>query len=261
MVRRIAQSSSMNLKDRLPIELHDAGVHFGWRPLPSPGGAHRYCRPQEEEGQRQGQEYIESPGVEKVKRLLRTDAEAVSVRWEMGHGFSAKRDELREILNDISSSSDEDEGGLRREDEDLNIMDMEEDLVRQLQDKLNESSDGGRDEADRNNLIVMEYQVQVDCVKAKLKKTRAREKQQEDLIMKVENQALKLSARLAEFSIFHHYYPSHRKRSRASDWHSKWPFCQNRFQALLSEIIHQEESEMEQLAFLLQEQLDSLIEM
>ncbi|CAB1337177.1 unnamed protein product [Coregonus sp. 'balchen'] len=182
--------------------------------------------------------YIESPGVKKVKRLLRTDAEAPRMRprrqktkalwstWthhlghQMGHGFSAKRDELREILNDISSSSDEDEGGLRREDEDLNIMDMEEDLVRQLQDKLNESSDGGRDEADRNNLIVMEYQVQVDCVKAKLKKTRAREKQQEDLIMKVENQALK-----------------------------------NRFQALLSEIIHQEESEMEQ------EQLDSLIEM
>lgn len=32
-------------------------------------------------------------------------------------------------------------------------MDMEEDLVRQLQDKLNESSDGARDEADRNNQI------------------------------------------------------------------------------------------------------------
>lgn len=67
----------------------------------------------------------------------------------------AQRDELREIFNDISSSSDdeEDEGDLRHEDEDLNIMDMEEDLVRQLQDKLNESSDGARDEADRNNQI------------------------------------------------------------------------------------------------------------
>nr|XP_046190631.1 transcription initiation factor TFIID subunit 7-like [Oncorhynchus gorbuscha] len=72
--------------------------------------------------------------------------------------------------------------------------------------------------------VVMEYQMQIDGVKAKLKETRARRKQQEDLIMKVENQALK-----------------------------------NRFQALLNEIIHQEEREMEQLASL-QEQLDSLIE-
>lgn len=40
---------------------------------------------------------------------------------------------------------------------------------------------------------VMEYQVQINGIKAKLQETRARKKQQEELIMKVENQALKVS--------------------------------------------------------------------
>lgn len=40
---------------------------------------------------------------------------------------------------------------------------------------------------------VMEYQVQINSIKAKLQETRARKKQQEELIMKVENQALKVS--------------------------------------------------------------------
>ncbi len=65
----------------------------------------------------------------------------------------AQRDELREIFNDISSSSeDEEDEGDRHEDEDLNIMDTEDDLVRQLQDKLNES-DSAQHESDRNNQI------------------------------------------------------------------------------------------------------------
>lgn len=40
----------------------------------------------------------------------------------------------------------------------------------------------------------MEYQVQINSIKAKLQETRARKKQQEELIMKVENQALKVSS-------------------------------------------------------------------
>lgn len=64
-----------------------------------------------------------------------------------------QRDELREIFNDISSSSEEEEDeGDRHEDEDLNIMDTEDDLVRQLQDKLNES-DSTQNESDRNSQI------------------------------------------------------------------------------------------------------------
>lgn len=45
---------------------------------------------------------------------------------------------------------------------------------------------------------VMEYQVQINSIKAKLQETRARKKQQEELIMKVENQALKVSERASE---------------------------------------------------------------
>uniref|UniRef100_A0AAY5K351 TAFII55 protein conserved region domain-containing protein n=1 Tax=Esox lucius TaxID=8010 RepID=A0AAY5K351_ESOLU len=248
-VRRIAQSSSVNLKDRLTIELHADGRHGIVRvdrvplaaklvdlpcileslktvdkktfyktadvcqmlvctldgdlypPLEEPTGTvdpkkkkdkdkdkkfiwnHGITCPLKNTRKRRfrktaKKKYIESPDVEKeVKRLLSTDAEAVSVRWEviaedetkeadnhgslanldsspgtsghkMGRGSSAQHDELREIFNDISSSSEdeEDEGDLRHEDEDLNIMDTEDDLVRQLHDKLNESSDGARDE-------------------------------------------------------------------------------------------------------------------
>ncbi|KAJ3587880.1 hypothetical protein NHX12_011475 [Muraenolepis orangiensis] len=326
-VRRIAQSSSMNMKDRLTIELHPDGRHGIVRvdrvplacklvdlpcileslktvdkktfyktadvcqmlvctldgdlnpPLEEPTGStdpkskkkdkdkdknkkfvwnHGITLPLKNTRKRRfrktaKKKYIESPDVEKeVKRLLSTDAEAVSVRWEViaedetkepdqhgshanldsspgtsvhkGHGSTAQRDELREIFDDISSSSEEeeeDDEGERHED--LNIMDTEEDLVRQLQEKLDEA-DSAQQEADGNNQIVMEYQVQINGVKAKLQETRARKKQQEELIMKVENQALK-----------------------------------NRFQACLNEIIQQEEREMEQLASL-QEQLDSLIE-
>lgn len=42
---------------------------------------------------------------------------------------------------------------------------------------------------------VMEFQVQINNIKAKLQDTRARKKQQELLIMKVENQALKVSSK------------------------------------------------------------------
>lgn len=315
-VRRIAQSSSMNMKDRLTIELHADGRHGIVRvdrvplacklvdlpcileslktvdkktlyktadicqmlvcsldgdlypPLEEPTGTadskskkkdkdrdkkfvwnHGITLPLKNTRKRRfrktaKKKYIESPDVEKeVKRLLSTDAEAVSVRWEIiaedetkepdnslslsnlesspgtsghkGHGSSVQHDELREIFNDISSSSeDEDEEGERHEDDDM---------VRQLHEKLSES-DGGRDENDRNSQIVMEYQVQINNMKAKLQETRARKKQQEKLIMEVENQALR-----------------------------------DRLQSYLNDMIHQEEQEMEQLASL-QEQLDSLME-
>ncbi|NXY40023.1 TAF7 factor, partial [Pomatorhinus ruficollis] len=175
--------------------------------------------------------YIESPDVEKeVKRLLSTDAEAVSVRillvgkklksWEViaedetkevdnhgsltsldisspgmsghkqGHG-SSEHDELREIFNDISSSSEDEDERDHHDDEDLNIMDTEEDLERQLQDKLNES-DGQQQENEGSNQIAMGIQKQIDNLKSKLQETQDRRKRQEDLIMKVENLALKV---------------------------------------------------------------------
>ncbi|XP_042681189.1 transcription initiation factor TFIID subunit 7-like isoform X1 [Centrocercus urophasianus] len=225
--------------------------------------------------------YIESPDVEKeVKRLLSTDAEAVSVRWEViaedetkevdnhgsltsldisspgmsghkqGHG-SSEHDELREIFNDISSSSEDEDERDHHDDEDLNIMDTEEDLERQLQDKPNES-DGQQQENEGSNQIgelggnaaeslgcraaqpvlqvsahsfpVMGIQKQIDNLKSKLQETQDRRKRQEDLIMKVENLALK-----------------------------------TRLQAVLDEFKQQEEREKQQMTSL-QEQLESLME-
>lgn len=63
-----------------------------------------------------------------------------------------EHDELREIFNDISSSSEDEDERDHHDDEDLNIMDTEEDLERQLQDKLNES-DGQQQENEGSNQI------------------------------------------------------------------------------------------------------------
>lgn len=91
---------------------------------------------------------------------------------------------------------------------------------------------------------VMEYQVQINSIKAKLQETRARKKQQEELIMKVENQALKVRGHTCQLLSSPWMFMSH--------WNPPWFFLplsplQNRFQALLDEIIQQEEREMEQV--------------
>ncbi|XP_006777097.1 PREDICTED: transcription initiation factor TFIID subunit 7 [Myotis davidii] len=193
--------------------------------------------------------YIESPDVEKeVKRLLSTDAEAVSTRWEIiaedetketenqgldisspgmsghrqGHD-SLEHDELREIFNDLSSSSEDEDETQHQDEEDINIIDTEEDLERQLQDKLN-TSDEQHQENEGTNQLVMGIQKQIDNIKGKLQETQDRAKRQEDLIMKVENLALK-----------------------------------NRFQAVLDELKQKEDREKEQLSSL-QEELESLLE-
>lgn len=185
--------------------------------------------------------YVESPDVEEeVKRLLSTDAKALSTRWEIiaedeteetenqgldisspgmsghrqGHD-SVELDELREIFNDLSSSSED--------EEDVNIIDTEEDLERQLQDKLNES-DERHQENEGTNQMVRGIQKQIDNMKGKLQETRDRAKHQEDLIMEVENLALK-----------------------------------NRFQAVLYELKQKEDREKEQLSSL-QEELELLLE-
>ncbi|CAI9600342.1 unnamed protein product, partial [Staurois parvus] len=183
--------------------------------------------------------YIESPDVEKeVKRLLSTDAEAVSVRWEViaedeskegenltgldsspvssgikqGRRSSMGRDELREIFNDLSSSSDgEEEEGERQEEEDLNIMEADED-----QRKGQDGQEGGTNQ--------IELQKQVENLQKKLRETQERRKRQEELIMKVENVALK-----------------------------------TRLQAVLDEFRQQEEREKQQVTSL-EEQLEALIE-
>lgn len=85
-----------------------------------------------------------------MKTLLSRSKRRLTVSFFVS---SVPHDELREIFNDISSSSeDEEDEGDRHDDEDLNIMDTEDDLVQQLQDKLDES-DSAQNENDRNNQI------------------------------------------------------------------------------------------------------------
>lgn len=127
-----------------------------------------------------------------------------------GHD-SLERDELREIFNDLSSSSEDEDETQHQGEEDINIIDTEEDLERQLWDKLNES-DEQHQENEETNQLVMGIQKQIDNKKGKFQETQDRAKRQEDLIMKVENLALK-----------------------------------NRFQAILDELKQKEDPENEQL--------------
>lgn len=57
----------------------------------------------------------------------------------------------------------------------------------------------------------MEYQVQINNIKTKLQDTRARKKQQEELIMKVENQALKVCVSLQRFKDYVSMYGNKNK--------------------------------------------------
>ncbi|XP_038604221.1 transcription initiation factor TFIID subunit 7-like [Tachyglossus aculeatus] len=161
--------------------------------------------------------YIESPDIEKeVKRLLSTDAEAVNVRWELvadeenkdagnpnsllspdvppgvsnrksGHSLS-KRDKLRELFNDLSSSSRS--SSSEDEDDELNINDMEEELERKLEEQLSDLDEQDQ-EKEETNLLAMKIQEQIDNLRSKLQENEVRARRQEELIKKVENMALK----------------------------------------------------------------------
>ncbi|XP_024434546.2 transcription initiation factor TFIID subunit 7-like isoform X1 [Desmodus rotundus] len=173
-------------------------------------------------------EYTDSPNVEKeVKRLLRSDAEAVSVQWEViaegetkeleskgsipsfevspgTSGYkqdhsSSKYHMLREMLSDSSSSSDDDKDKNATDEEeeefyydDENEEDEqyhEENLQRELQAKLIEF---GQCEAKEGaSSIVMEIQKHIHYMEKKLQEIHCRAQRQKDLIKKVENLTLK----------------------------------------------------------------------
>ncbi|VCW99219.1 unnamed protein product [Gulo gulo] len=191
-------------------------------------------------------QYIESPDVEKeVKRLLCSDAEAVSARWEViaedetkeiesqgsipGFALSPgmsdyKQDHissvgygmLREVFSDSSSNGDDDDDDddddeddddnkedeeedeededeeddydeyeIEEEDEDY----YEEDLERELQAKFFAS--GQYEAKEGASSIVMDIQKQIHYVEKKLQEIRCKAQRQRNLIMKVENLALK----------------------------------------------------------------------
>ncbi|XP_055783910.1 transcription initiation factor TFIID subunit 7-like [Salvelinus fontinalis] len=127
----------MNLKDRFSIELHGDGHHGVmlvctldedlYAPLEEPTGTvdpkkkkvkdkvkifvwnHGTTCPLKNTRKRRfkkifKKQYIESPDMEKVKRLLSTDAEAVSVRWEVIAEDETKEAENKGCLVNLDSS-------------------------------------------------------------------------------------------------------------------------------------------------------------
>ncbi|XP_049727976.1 transcription initiation factor TFIID subunit 7-like [Elephas maximus indicus] len=175
-------------------------------------------------------EYTESPDVEKeVKRLLCSDAEAVSARWEViadgetgeiesqgtvpsfefssgmtGHKrgpFLSEYEVLRELFPDYSSDDDDDDDDEKQEEEEeepeeydeeeeeKDDKDSEEDLKRELQAKFTEL--GHYEAKEAKSLIVMELQKQICDMEKTLKQTRGRIKRQVSLINKVEHSALR----------------------------------------------------------------------
>ncbi|XP_033268337.1 transcription initiation factor TFIID subunit 7-like [Orcinus orca] len=174
-------------------------------------------------------QHVEPPDVEKeVKRLLHSDAEAISVRWEViaegetkeieSQGFipgfeiasemsgCKQRHTLpeygvfREMVNDSSSNSEveddkeEDEEGEEDYDDADKDKEEEEDyyemyMERELQDKFTES--GQYEAKEGTSSMVMKIQKQTHYVEKKLQEIQCKAQRQKKLIMKVENLMLK----------------------------------------------------------------------
>nr|XP_019572182.1 PREDICTED: transcription initiation factor TFIID subunit 7-like [Rhinolophus sinicus] len=171
-------------------------------------------------------EYIDSPDVEKeVKRLLCSDTEAVSARWEViiegetkeieSQGFipsfeispgmsnyeqghsSSEYGMFRERCSQSTSNSDDEDDEDDDDDDEVDDYDYEdeeeegheENLQRELQAKLVEFSQYESKEGASS--IVMEIQKQINYFEKKLQQVRCKEQRQKDLIKKVENLTLK----------------------------------------------------------------------
>ncbi|XP_022436414.1 transcription initiation factor TFIID subunit 7-like [Monodon monoceros] len=174
-------------------------------------------------------QHVEPPDVEKeVKRLLHSDAEAISVRWEViaegetkeieSQGFipgfeiasemsgckqrhtSPEYGVFREMVNDSSSNSEveddkeEDEEGEDDYDDADKDKEEEEDyyemyMERELQDKFTES--GQYEAKEGTSSMVMKIQKQTHYVEKKLQEIQCKAQRQKKLIMKVENLMLK----------------------------------------------------------------------
>ncbi|XP_039768376.1 transcription initiation factor TFIID subunit 7-like [Ornithorhynchus anatinus] len=105
-----------------------------------------------------------------------------------------ERDELRELFNDLSSSSSRSSSNRSSSEDEVdvvNIDDMEEELERKLEEQLSDL-DGQDQEKEETNLLALRIQEQIDKLKSKLQENEVRVRRQEDLIKKVENMALKL---------------------------------------------------------------------
>ncbi|XP_012582563.1 PREDICTED: transcription initiation factor TFIID subunit 7-like [Condylura cristata] len=169
-------------------------------------------------------DYVDSPDVEKeVKRLLYSDAEAVSARWEvigedetkeiesqgsirgfaLSRGTSGHKQKhtppseyniLQEMFRDSSSNSsdeedeDEDEEYVYDYDEEEDES-YEEDMERKLHAKLLEARQYGGKEIARS--LVVEIQKQIGYLERKLQNIQSKAQRQRNVIRKVENLTLK----------------------------------------------------------------------
>ncbi|XP_053747379.1 transcription initiation factor TFIID subunit 7-like [Panthera pardus] len=175
-------------------------------------------------------QYTESPDVEKeVKRLLCSDAEALSARWEViaedetkeiesqgsipgfamspgisgykqGH-FSSEYGMFREMFSDSSSNNDDEEGDEDDEEDEEDEEDdyddedevekdyYEEDLERELQAKFFAS--GQYEAKEGASSAVMDIQKQIHYMEKKLQEIQCKAQRQRDLLKKVENLTLK----------------------------------------------------------------------
>ncbi|XP_061034160.1 transcription initiation factor TFIID subunit 7-like [Eubalaena glacialis] len=175
-------------------------------------------------------EHVDSPDVEKqVKRLLCSDTEAVSVRWEVvaegeteeieSQGFipgfeiasemsgykqrhtSPEYGAFREMVNDSSSNSDEVEDDKEEDEEGEDDYDDEDEdkkeeedryevyIEREPQAKFIES--GQYEAKEGTSSMVMEIQKQTHYVEKKLQEIQRKAQRQKELVMKVENLTLK----------------------------------------------------------------------
>ncbi|XP_037678816.1 transcription initiation factor TFIID subunit 7-like [Choloepus didactylus] len=176
-------------------------------------------------------EYVDSPDVEKeVKRLLCSDAEAVSIRWEViaedetkeiesqgsilgfesspgiigheqGH-VSSEYAMLQEMFSDSSSSSDEDDEDDEDEEEE------EEDEEEEEEENEEEEKEDSEEDLERElqakfmessqftaqegaSSQVLEIQKLIHYTEKKLREIQRKAQRQEGLLMKVENLTLK----------------------------------------------------------------------
>ncbi|XP_007181503.2 transcription initiation factor TFIID subunit 7-like [Balaenoptera acutorostrata] len=175
-------------------------------------------------------QHVDSPDVEKqVKRLLCSDTEAVSVRWEVvaegeteeieSQGFipgfeiasemsgykqrhtSPEYGAFREMVNDSSSNRDEVEDDKEEDEEGEDDYDDEDEDKKEEEDRYEvymESEpqakfiESGQYEAkEASSSMVMEIQKQTHYVEKKLQEVQRKGQRQKELIMKVENLMLK----------------------------------------------------------------------
>ncbi|KAM6143279.1 LOW QUALITY PROTEIN: transcription initiation factor TFIID subunit 7-like [Erethizon dorsatum] len=142
-------------------------------------------------------QYTESPDVEKeVKRLLRSDTEAVRTRWEVIGDDETKKVESQGYIPSLLVSpgmsghkQGDTSSGILEEEEEEEDDDFEEALERELQAKIIEY--GRHETKEGASSIVREIQKHIHYKEKKLQEIQKKAQRQRNIIRKVENLTLK----------------------------------------------------------------------